>query len=232
MFAARWPLALMLGLALAGAPRGARAQICASGDVTDMAGRASLVLSSHCSVQTPLLLVAAAPPLAQAPAGSDVAVADQADQAELPLPAGTASRIPTRRPDLPFDAIVIRVAAETRVAAGLLRAVMAVESNFMPRALSAKGAMGLMQLMPATARRFGARDPFSPAQNLRAGAQYLRWLTDRFGDDLPLVLAAYNAGEGAVERAGKRIPYLAETRAYVPRVLERLRRDEAAGLSP
>ncbi len=93
-------------------------------------------------------------------------------------------------------------------------AIMRRESGFDPRAVSAKGALGLMQLMPDTARRFGVRDPFDPAQNVRGACAYLAWLLDRFGGDLVLALAAYNAGEETVETYGG-VPPFAETRAYV-----------------
>lgn len=102
----------------------------------------------------------------------------------------------------------------------LLAAVAKTESNFDPYAVSRKGACGLLQLMPATARRFGVRKIFDVAQNLDGGAQYLRWLLDRFDGDLSLALAGYNAGEGAVDRHGGVPPYR-ETRAYVARVLDR-----------
>ncbi len=104
--------------------------------------------------------------------------------------------------------------------ARLLHAVISAESAYDPAAVSDKGAMGLMQLMPDTARRFGVADPFDPAANLHGGARYLRWLMDRFQNDLELVLAAYNAGEGAVERYGNAIPPYEETRTYVVRVLD------------
>lgn len=105
----------------------------------------------------------------------------------------------------------------------LIEAVAYVESNFAQRARSPKGAMGLMQLMPATAMRFGVGDPFDPQQNLLGGARYLRELLDRF-DSLPLALAAYNAGEGAVVRHGNAIPPFAETSRYVPTVLGHYKR--------
>jgi soluble lytic murein transglycosylase-like protein len=98
--------------------------------------------------------------------------------------------------------------------------VVRAESNFDPQARSHKGALGLMQLIPATAARFGVDDPLEPAQNLRGGMAYLRWLLARFDGDLKLTLAGYNAGEGAVERHGGVPPY-AETRAYVRRILGR-----------
>lgn len=100
----------------------------------------------------------------------------------------------------------------------LLLALVVVESGGDPQAVSARGAMGLGQLMPDTATRFGVADPFEPRDNLRAAARYLDWLLDRFGQDAILALAAYNAGEGAVDRLGG-VPAYPETRAYVPRVL-------------
>lgn len=101
----------------------------------------------------------------------------------------------------------------------LIHAVILVESNYNPRARSSKGAQGLMQLMPATARRFGSADSWDPRQNILAGSKYLRWLMDYFGEDMELTVAAYNAGEGAVMQAGRRIPRFAETEKYVPKVL-------------
>ncbi len=102
----------------------------------------------------------------------------------------------------------------------LMHAVISAESAYNPTAISNKGAMGLMQLMPDTARRFGVPDPFDPIANMHGGARYLRWLMDRFQNNLNLVLAAYNAGEGAVERYGNVIPPYEETRTYVVRVLD------------
>ena len=101
----------------------------------------------------------------------------------------------------------------------LLHAIIKVESGYNPRALSAKGARGLMQLMPETARRFGVSDAFNPRENIRGGAEYVQWLLKLFQGDVELALAGYNAGEQAVIRAGHRIPAYAETRTYVPKVL-------------
>ena len=117
----------------------------------------------------------------------------------------------------------IRAAAQTHgLPLPLLSAVISVESGFDPRAVSPKGARGLMQLMPATAKRFGVNDVFAVSDNLRGGAAYLRHLMDLFDSDLNLVLAAYNAGEGAVMRAGRRVPAFPETQQYVAKVLSRL----------
>jgi len=118
-----------------------------------------------------------------------------------------------------YDPIIERAAAAAAVEPNLLRAVIVVESGFNSRAVSKRGAVGLMQLMPATARRFGVLDLYDPRQNVRAGAVYLKFLIDRFGHDLRLALAAYNAGEEAVTRNGGQIPPYSETQAYVPRVL-------------
>lgn len=116
----------------------------------------------------------------------------------------------------------------------LVHALVDVESGHDARARSPKGALGLMQLMPETARRYGIRDPLDPAQNAAAGTAYLRDLLRLFGGDLALALAAYNAGEAAVLRHGGRIPPFAETRAYVPKVLARYQRfrREAEAASP
>jgi len=102
----------------------------------------------------------------------------------------------------------------------LLAAVAKVESNFNPFAVSPKGACGILQLMPATARRFGVTNVFDVAQNVEGGARYLRWLLDRFEGRVDLALAGYNAGEGAVDRHGGIPPY-AETQWYVLKVLDR-----------
>lgn len=122
-----------------------------------------------------------------------------------------------------FDALVEQAAREHEIDVALLRAVIAVESNYDPNAVSHRGAVGLMQLMPTTAERYGVTDLTDPAQNIRGGAQYLSYLMRKFDNDLTLVLAAYNAGEGAVMRHGNRIPPYRETRMYVPKVLESYR---------
>lgn len=118
-----------------------------------------------------------------------------------------------------YDPIIEHAARSMAIEPALLRAVIVVESGFNARAVSKRGARGLMQLMPATAERYGVSDAFDPAQNVAAGARYLRDLINRYENDLELALAAYNAGETAVERHGRSVPPYKETRQYVPRVL-------------
>jgi hypothetical protein len=114
--------------------------------------------------------------------------------------------------------LILAAAQEHQVDPGLISAVIRVESNYSPRAVSPKGARGLMQLMPATARRLGVTRPFDPAENIRGGTAYLSQLAERFGEtEVELILAAYNAGEHAVESYGGVPPYR-ETRDYVRKV--------------
>jgi soluble lytic murein transglycosylase-like protein len=117
-----------------------------------------------------------------------------------------------------FEGLVQAHAARYDLRPELVRAVIQVESGFNPRARSPKGAMGLMQLMPATARDLGVSDPFDPDQNIRGGTRYLRELLDRYDGNERLALAAYNAGPGAVERHGRQVPPFRETQEYVRRV--------------
>ncbi|MFP3549653.1 lytic transglycosylase domain-containing protein [Paraburkholderia sp. SIMBA_049] len=123
-----------------------------------------------------------------------------------------------------FEPVIVEASETFHLQPELLRAVIDVESRYNPNAVSEKGALGLMQLMPDTARRFSDGDMFNPRDNVLAGARYLRFLLDLFKDDMELALAAYNAGENAVIRAGYRIPSFPETRSYVPRVLDKYRR--------
>lgn len=127
----------------------------------------------------------------------------------------------------PFRDLISAAAERHNLAPRLLESVIRVESNFWHRARSRKGAMGLMQLMPGTARQYAVGDPYDPAANIEAGARHLRGLLDRF--DLPLALAAYNAGEAAVRRHNGVPPYR-ETRQYVARIL-RLAQAPAASAS-
>jgi soluble lytic murein transglycosylase-like protein len=145
-------------------------------------------------------------------------------------PAAAPARKPAADP-MPggaLRAMVEQVAGQFGVDAALLHAVISVESGYNPRAVSKAGAAGLMQLMPATARRFGVADVFDPSDNVRGGARYLAELLNLFGNDLQLALAAYNAGENAVLRYGKRIPPYPETVAYVPKVVDYYRKFQAA----
>lgn len=118
-----------------------------------------------------------------------------------------------------FSEIIEQIAQEVGVSPHLLHAVIEVESAYHPEAISARGAQGLMQLIPATAARFQVGDITDPASNIRAGASYLKVLLHRFHNDLSLTLAAYNAGEGAVQRYHNTMPPFPETEAYVKRVL-------------
>lgn len=120
-----------------------------------------------------------------------------------------------------FDGIIRQEADRHGIDRGLVKAVIHTESGFNPKALSKPGAQGLMQLMPATAQHYGVTDPFNPTQNVRAGAHHLKYLLDRY-DNIELALAAYNAGEGNVEKYGG-VPPFAETQDYIKRVLSRYR---------
>lgn len=191
---------VLLGVAIAaflGSPRQAQAQIAS---VTDDSGRRFFINSDP-----PAFMRAAAP---------------------KPSPTiymtGEIQFLGQSRPAVRLDRdgvekLVREAAARHNVDPALVRAVIETESHWNPSARSQKGAMGLMQLIPATAQRFGANDAFNPKQNVEAGVRYLRTLLERYNGNLDLALAAYNAGEGAVDRAHG-IPFIRETRNYVQRV--------------
>jgi soluble lytic murein transglycosylase-like protein len=182
----------------------------------------------------PPLVVAIA---ASASPGSGPAVAGEAGLAAAPTPApapppaAAPAPAPKPHPALGFDAaagvparpfgkLIYQIARSYALNPLLVAAIAKVESDFNPRARSRKGAYGLMQVLPSTARRFGLprkRDLYNPRKNLETASRYLRWLVDRFGDDPVRVLAAYNAGEGAVDRFGG-VPPFSETRDYVQRI--------------
>jgi soluble lytic murein transglycosylase-like protein len=166
-----------------------------------------VVLSNFSSEETPQLVVSA--PVVEAPF-----VQHEAAVLKDPAPI-----VDLRDPAAAYRSMIEKVAKEVSMSPKLLNAVIRVESGYQANIVSRKGAIGLMQLMPATAQRFGVRDAFDPQQNIRGGALYLKWLLDYFRGDLRLTLAAYNAGEGAVVKAGYRIPPIAETIDYVPKVL-------------
>lgn len=128
------------------------------------------------------------------------------------------------------DSFIVESGSRHGVDPVLLYAIMHRESAFKPRAMSYKGARGLMQLMPATAARFGVSNIFDPRQNIEGGARYVRFLLNYFNGDVALTLAGYNAGEGAVMKYGRRIPPYSETREYVRRITQRyaLMRDPEA----
>lgn len=141
-------------------------------------------------------------------------------------PAGAASftLVPDDCPPVAASAvrpIIAREAERQNVPADVVEAVVSTESAFQPCAVSSAGAMGLMQLMPATAESLQVNDPFDPAQNITAGTRFLRQLLDRYGGDLALALAAYNAGPGRVDAAGG-IPAIPETQRYVRKVIGKI----------
>ena len=132
-------------------------------------------------------------------------------------------------PQTAYGDLIFAAAKKHKVNPALIAAVIRAESAFQPRALSPKGARGLMQLMPATAKRYGVRtsELFQPARNIEAGVRYLAFLAERFKGDLPKILAGYNAGEGSVDRYGGVPPYR-ETQGYVRRILGYLGLETAA----
>lgn len=122
---------------------------------------------------------------------------------------------------LRYSPTIDRMASWLKMDASLLHAIVYVESSYNAKALSRSGAQGLMQLMPATAKRFGVHNSWDPEENVRGGALYLSYLLDLFDYNLTLAIAAYNAGEGAVKRHGSKIPPYPETQRYVKKVLKR-----------
>jgi len=201
---AAWAVLRLAGALALGAPALAAAQIYSGADRQGV-----VVLSNFATEETPNLVVSA--PVEAVPAPVVEALAAKASEAPLAL--DLHDRAAAFRP------VIDQVAREVSVSPQLLHAVIRVESGYQDKAVSPKGAIGLMQLMPATAQRFGVRDAYDARQNIRGGALYLKWLLDYFRGDLRLALAGYNAGEAAVVRAGYRVPPITETLDYVPKVL-------------
>lgn len=123
--------------------------------------------------------------------------------------------------------MVDRASRASGVEGPLLHAMIMAESSYDPSAVSPVGAVGLMQLMPETAKRFGVRDVYDPEQNIHGGARYMKYLLAKFDGDKELAIAAYNSGENAVIRAGNRVPPHPETVAFVPKVIDYYRRFQA-----
>ncbi|RQR48118.1 lytic transglycosylase domain-containing protein [Burkholderia sp. Bp9126] len=130
-----------------------------------------------------------------------------------------------------YGTLIASVAGEFDLDTNLLHALVQVESGYNANAVSSRGAIGLMQVIPATGARFGFFDLFDPQTNLRAGATYLAWLMSEFDNDLPLALAAYNAGEGSVHKSHDQIPPNRETRTYVRQVIEIYRKKQRTSSS-
>jgi transglycosylase-like protein with SLT domain/uncharacterized protein DUF4124 len=151
-------------------------------------------------------------PSAPTPGGQVARVAQVPMTARVETPSLFAGGIGT------FESLIRQHATWQGIRADLVRAVIQVESAFNPRAVSPKGAMGLMQLMPSTAAQFGVIDPFNPAENIRGGVRYLRMLLDKYSENEQLALAAYNAGPRAVDKYGSKIPPYRETQRYVQRI--------------
>jgi len=176
-----------------------------------------------------LAIVAATPVVAHAQiytwrdATGNLVLSDKPrDGAERAYAVSSGDRVLTTRPvskrTTAYDGMIIEHALLHGVRADLVRAVIHAESAFNPFARSVKGAMGLMQLMPGTAAEYQVTDPYDPAQNIRAGVQYLKRLLVRFSQNEELALAAYNAGPGAVDKYGGVVPPYRETRDYVTKI--------------
>ncbi len=153
------------------------------------------------------------------------------------VPVVNAAQVETIPSDIPLsgdcdlDWIIFRAGEKAGIDPRFIHAVIKQESRYDPKAVSAAGAQGLMQMMPATAKRFGLKDPFDPAANVEAGTKYLKWLLERFDGDVSLALAGYNAGEGSVDKY-KGVPPYGETQNYVKQIVSNYGRTYHPLLSP
>lgn len=154
--------------------------------------------------------------ISNVPQGANLGIASGEAPAETTAPRAARVADPVRSRS--FDDLIDEHASRQGVRKDLVKAVIQVESGFNPRAVSNKGAVGLMQLMPGTARQLGVANPYDPSENVRGGVAYLRQLLDRYDGDERLALAAYNAGPGAVDSHGQTVPPYRETRDYVSKV--------------
>ena len=132
----------------------------------------------------------------------------------------------------PFSEIILKAASRYGVDADLIHCLIAVESNFNPKAVSRKNARGLMQIMPQTAAHLGVKNVFDPRENVDAGTRYLREMLTKYNNDLTLALAAYNAGPDKVDRYGRRVPPYAETRLYVQKISRNYAKVKSASPQP
>jgi hypothetical protein len=200
-------------------------------------GKAAGAIAPIAEISKPVIQAPSAPaPLTKTEAGAVTPARDTDKDTEKAVPATVAKNPIAGRGiknlvsqklkgqttgDPGIDSLIISAAMRHQVEPLLLYSVMCQESAFNGRATSNKGARGLMQLMPATAARFGVKNIFDPEQNIHAGAQYLRFLLDLFNDDVSLALAGYNAGEGAVKKYGYTVPPYRETMNYVKKIRRR-----------
>ncbi len=189
-----------------------------------MRGRTALLVAAAMAARLAWTVAAAGDELLYYEQGGRVIFTNTPSRKDVKLVPGLRQirvGLPDRLPPTVFDPFIRAVASDEGLDASLIKAVALVESGFNPRAVSPKGARGIMQLMPATARRYGVRNPHDPYESLRAGARHLRDLLVEFEGNVTLALAAYNAGSGAVRRHGG-VPGYRETQDYVRKVTARL----------
>jgi soluble lytic murein transglycosylase-like protein len=196
------------------------------GRVTKVQGQDWIIERHLLGLGVLLLTVSAGYFLSGLSGGRDARPIAQEARAETAQAESTPATTETEA-EISIDEHIKEVADRHGVRADLVAAVIEAESEFNPRAVSRRGARGLMQLMPKTAATLGVDDPFDPKANIEAGVKHLRAMMDRFDNNIPLALAAYNAGEVAVIKH-RGIPPYRETRAYVKRILKRLDRSTAA----